>query len=66
VDATTLLGKAPQKAAKVARAAGVRCVAFGGRVEAELEGAEMVELSGDLGRAREDLVALGERLSGQA
>jgi glycerate 2-kinase len=63
VDQTTLEGKAPGEVARRARAAGVRCVVFGGRVEVEIEGAETVALSGDPARAREDLVALGRRLS---
>jgi glycerate kinase len=41
---------------------GIRCAVFGGRVEFELEGAEMHALSGEPGRAREDLEALGEEL----
>jgi glycerate kinase len=65
VDATTVGGKAPGEALRVCREEGVRCVVFGGRVRAEPEGAETVELSGDPARARDDLVALGERLSGQ-
>jgi glycerate 2-kinase len=63
VDQTTLEGKAPGEVARRARKAGVRCVVFGGRVEVEVEGAETVALSGDPGRAREDLVALGRRLA---
>jgi glycerate kinase len=66
VDETTLTGKAPGEALRVCREEGVRCVVFGGRVETELAGAEMVALSGDPARAAADLVALGERLSGQA
>jgi glycerate 2-kinase len=64
VDATTFEGKAPGEVAARARAAGVRCVVFGGRVEVEIEGAETVALSGDPARAREDLVELGRRLAG--
>ncbi len=64
VDATTLRGKAPLEVLRVSRAEGVRCVVFGGRVELELEGAESMELSGDPASARDDLVELGERLSG--
>jgi glycerate kinase len=66
VDATTSTGKAPYEALLEARAARVRCVVFGGRVEVELPGAETVALSGDPRRARDDLAALGERLSGEA
>ena len=66
VDETTALGKAPAEALRVCRQLGVRCVVFGGRVEASLEGAEMEQLSGDPARARDDLVALGLRLAGGA
>ena len=62
VDRTTLEGKAPGRAAEVCRAEGVRCVVFGGRIEVELAGAELEELSGQPAKARADLVALGERL----
>jgi hypothetical protein len=41
----------------------VRCAVFGGRVDVELPGAEMHELSGDPARARDDLVALGSSLA---
>ena len=60
VDATTRLGKAPGEVAR--RSGGVRCVVFGGIVDAEVPGAETVALSGDPARAREDLVALGRDL----
>ena len=66
VDATTMTGKAPGEALRICTDEGVRCVVFGGRVEAELAGAEMVALSGDPARAAADLVALGERLSGES
>jgi glycerate 2-kinase len=59
VDATTTAGKAPGEVARRARAAGMRCIVFGGRVEAELEGAETIALSGDVARAEADLVELG-------
>jgi glycerate 2-kinase len=62
VDATTTAGKAPGEVASRAVAAGVRCVVFGGRVRAEVPGAEMVRLSGDVARAEDDLVDLGRRL----
>jgi glycerate 2-kinase len=65
VDNTTATGKAPGEALRVCREEGVRCVVFGGRVEAELAGAEIVSLSGDPALAAADLVALGERLSGK-
>jgi glycerate kinase len=64
VDATTTRGKAPGEIASRCAAAGVRCVVFGGRVVEPVTGAETVALSGDPARAREDLVALGERLAG--
>jgi glycerate kinase len=62
VDQTTTTGKAPGEALRACLDEGVRCVVFGGRVEVELEGAEMVALSGDPARAADDLVELGERL----
>ena len=62
VDATTAEGKAPGAALALCRREGVRCVVFGGRIDAPLAGAETVALSGSPERAREDLVALGERL----
>jgi glycerate 2-kinase len=65
IDATTLTGKAPGEALRICLDEGIRCVVFGGRVAVELAGAETVALSGDPGRAAEDLVALGERLSDQ-
>jgi glycerate kinase len=63
VDRTTLAGKAPGEVARRAAAAGVRCVVFGGRVEADVPGAETVALSGDPGRAELDLEELGRRLA---
>jgi glycerate 2-kinase len=63
VDETTGEGKAPAEVVKRASAAGVRCVVFGGRVRAEILGAETVALSGDPARAEEDLVELGRRLA---
>ena len=63
VDMTTLRGKAPGEALSICREEGVRCVVFGGRVLSELGGAEMLALSGDPSRARDDLVALGEGLA---
>jgi glycerate 2-kinase len=60
VDRTSAEGKAPGVAARICREAGVRCVVFGGRVHAELPGAEMRALSGDPARAADDLAALGE------
>jgi glycerate kinase len=63
VDRTTAEGKAPGAVVRACDEAGVRCVVFGGRVEEPLAGAEHKELSGDPARARDDLVALGERLA---
>ncbi len=56
VDRTTFEGKAPGEAVRVCRKLDVPCVLFGGRVE---EGIEAVPLSGDPGRARQDLEELG-------
>jgi glycerate kinase len=56
VDQTTFEGKAPGEALRVCEELGVRCVLFGGRVEA---GMDAVALSGDPARAREDLEELG-------
>jgi glycerate 2-kinase len=63
VDATTTDGKAPGEVARRAIAAGVRCVVFGGRVRAEVHGAETIALSGNPARAEDDLVGLGRRLA---
>lgn len=62
VDATSSAGKVTGEVARCCRAAGVRCVVFGGLVDAPVEGAETVALSGDPSRAVDDLVALGRRL----
>jgi glycerate 2-kinase len=62
VDRATLEGKAPGVALRACLDEKVRCVVFGGRILDRLPGAELHELSGDPGRAREDLVALGELL----
>jgi glycerate kinase len=62
VDATTMRGKAPGEVVRRCAAAGVRCILFGGRVVDEPAGVEVVALSGDPGRARDDLVDLGDRL----
>ncbi|MEP7225693.1 MAG: glycerate kinase, partial [Actinomycetota bacterium] len=56
VDETTFEGKAPGEIASRCAARGVRCVVFGGRVRAEVEGAETVALSGDPDHAEQDLV----------
>ena len=62
VDASTREGKAPLAVAAAARAAGVRCVVFGGVVEAPLADVETVALSGDPAAAADDLRALGRDL----
>jgi glycerate kinase len=62
VDATTAEGKAPGVVADRCQRLSVRCVVFGGRVLAEVPGAETVALSGDPGRAEQDLRELGRRL----
>jgi glycerate 2-kinase len=62
VDRTTAEGKAPGVVLSVCREEGIRCVVFGGRVVEPLPGAEAHALSGDPARARDDLVALGEKL----
>jgi glycerate 2-kinase len=64
VDATTMRGKAPGEVVRRCVAAGVRCIVFGGRVVAPIEGVETVVLSGDPARARTDLVELGRGLGG--
>jgi glycerate kinase len=63
VDETTGTGKAPGEVARRAAASSVRCVVFGGRVLAQIEGAETVALSGHRERAKADLVELGRRLA---
>ena len=66
VDATTREGKAPAAVARAARAAGVRCVVFGGVVESPLPGVETVALSGDPAAAAADLRELGRDLVAQS
>jgi glycerate 2-kinase len=63
VDRTSVEGKATATVAAICREESVRCAVFGGRVDEALPGAEMHELSGKLARAREDLLALAERLA---
>jgi len=62
IDETTAEGKAPGEVVTRCTAAGVRCVVFGGRVRAEIAGAETIALSGDPSRAEADLVELGWQL----
>ena len=66
VDATSREGKVTGHVASLAAEAGIRCVVFGGRVEADFPGAQTVALSGDAGRAEADLLELGERLGRDA
>jgi glycerate kinase len=63
VDETTSEGKGPGEVARRAVEAGVPCVVFGGRVRADVEGVEIVVLSGDPARAEDDLVELGRCLA---
>jgi glycerate 2-kinase len=63
VDATTAEGKAPGVVAERCATAGVRCVVFGGRVVAELDGVETISLSGDPANAAADLELLGCHLT---
>jgi glycerate 2-kinase len=60
VDRTTWLGKAPGEVLR--RSAGTRCALFGGVVDADPPDVEIVPLSGDPARARDDLVELGRNL----
>ena len=63
VDRTTGEGKAPGEVVRRCLEAGARCIVFGGRVAAPVEGAETYELSGDPARAAVDLAELGETLA---
>ena len=65
VDRSSGEGKAPGEVVRACRDERVRCAVFGGRVAEPIPNAETSELSGQPGRAREDLVALGERLGRQ-
>src|SRR4051794_1519616 len=63
VDATTGEGKVAAEVTQRCAAAAVPCVVFGGLVDVPLPApAETIALSGDPGRARDDLFALGRRL----
>lgn len=66
VDRSTWMGKAPSAVLSACREAGVRCAIFGGRVSEVPGDAEVYELSGDPGRARDDLLDLGVRLAASA
>jgi glycerate kinase len=62
VDRTTTRGKAPGEVARRCAVARVRCIVFGGVIGEALPELEVIPLSGDPTRAREDLVALGRLL----
>jgi len=64
VDRSSTEGKAVGEVARICAEEGVRCVVFGGRVVEALSGVETHALSGDPGRAADDLVELGEKLGG--
>ncbi len=66
VDSASSEGKVTGHVSSLAAEAGVRCVVFGGRVEADLPDADTVALSGDASRAEADLLELGERLGREA
>jgi glycerate 2-kinase len=66
VDASSREGKVTGLVAALCGEHGVRCVVFGGRVEADLPTAQTVALSGDPERAAADLEELGERLGRDA
>jgi glycerate kinase len=60
VDATTLEGKAPGAVVERCRRLGVRCELFGGLVR---DGVQAHALSGDRGKARDDIERLGQQLA---
>ena len=62
IDETTLEGKAPWEARRMAGEEGVRCALFGGRVL--VDAPDVHALSGDPGRAAEDLRSLARALVG--
>jgi glycerate kinase len=63
VDRSSLEGKAVGEVVRTCEEGGVRCAVFGGVVVERPPGVEVHTLSGDPGRAAEDLVDLGERLA---
>jgi glycerate kinase len=63
IDRSSSEGKAVGEVVRISGEEGVRCAVFGGRVDEALPGVEMHALSGDPGRAADDLVELGERLA---
>ena len=62
VDRTSAEGKATAAVVRACAEEGVRCAVFGGLIVESLPGAESYALSGDAGRAVEDLEGLGEAL----
>ena len=64
VDRSSFEGKAVGEVVRACVASGVRCAVFGGVVAEPPAGVDVHALSGDPGRAAEDLVDLGERLAG--
>ena len=66
VDSASSEGKVTGHVSSLAAEAGVRCVVFGGRVEADVPDADTVALSGDASHAEADLLELGERLGREA
>ena len=62
VDKTSAEGKATGAVVGLCREEGIRCVVFGGRIEFDIEDAEMHALSGDPRRAARDLHDLGRKL----
>jgi glycerate 2-kinase len=63
IDRSSLEGKAVGSVLQACRELDVRCELFGGRVEAVPPGTSPHALSGDPGRAADDLVELGGRLA---
>ena len=63
IDRSSFEGKAVGEVVRKCEESGVRCAVFGGVVVDPPAGVEVHELSGDPGRAAEDLVDLGERLA---
>ena len=63
VDRSSLEGKAVGEVVRVCQEEDVRCVLFGGLIDAAPPGVEVHALSGDPRRAADDLVELGERLA---
>jgi glycerate 2-kinase len=63
VDRSSFEGKAVGEVARMCEEGGVRCAVFGGAVIDPPRGLEVHALSGDPGRAAEDLVDLGKRLA---